>query len=189
MWVSEWRAIRTAVNTQLTRVAFVNNKFELPFSVSARQWRVFKVVGKSAVISNVPFFRVPFFQKFTILRCMLKKRGVDWIQVAQGRVQWRVLVYTIMKIWFSQEAGNVLISLATSRFQSRSLLCVGFLWLSDMKSDFSWEVPGSDLDPGMLMVSWLFWISPDLQLGEPTLFSATLPLYLLKRHSIVWMYK
>jgi hypothetical protein len=27
MWASEWRAILTAVNTQLTRVAFVNNEF------------------------------------------------------------------------------------------------------------------------------------------------------------------
>jgi hypothetical protein len=58
--------------------------FELPFSAAARQWRVFKVVGRSAVISNVPlsrmcrylecavisnvpFIRVPFFQKFTVL--------------------------------------------------------------------------------------------------------------------------
>jgi hypothetical protein len=27
---------------------------ELPFSAAARQWRVFKVVGRSAVIWNVP---------------------------------------------------------------------------------------------------------------------------------------
>jgi hypothetical protein len=40
--------------------------FELPFSAAARQWRVFEVVGRSVVISNVPFFRVPFFQKFTV---------------------------------------------------------------------------------------------------------------------------
>jgi hypothetical protein len=40
--------------------------FELPFSADARQWRLFKVVGENAVISNVPFFRVPFFQKFTV---------------------------------------------------------------------------------------------------------------------------
>jgi hypothetical protein len=39
--------------------------FELLFSAAARQWRVFKVLGRSAVISSVPFFRVPVFQKFT----------------------------------------------------------------------------------------------------------------------------
>jgi hypothetical protein len=41
--------------------------FELPFLAAMRQWRVFKVVGRSAIISNVLFFRVPFFQKFTVL--------------------------------------------------------------------------------------------------------------------------
>jgi hypothetical protein len=35
--------------------------FELPFSAAARQWRAFKAVGRSAIISNVPFF-----QKFTV---------------------------------------------------------------------------------------------------------------------------
>jgi hypothetical protein len=35
--------------------------FELPFRAAARQWQVFKVVGRSAVILNVPFF-----QKFTV---------------------------------------------------------------------------------------------------------------------------
>jgi 3-mercaptopyruvate sulfurtransferase SseA len=30
--------------------------FELPFLAAARQWWVFKVVGRSTVIKNVPFF-------------------------------------------------------------------------------------------------------------------------------------
>jgi hypothetical protein len=31
---------------------------ELPFSTAARQWQVFKVVGRSVVISNVPLSRM-----------------------------------------------------------------------------------------------------------------------------------
>jgi hypothetical protein len=50
--------------------------FELPFSAAARQWQVFNVVGRSAVISNVPFFRVAFFKKITVVRIADRYSGI-----------------------------------------------------------------------------------------------------------------
>jgi hypothetical protein len=44
--------------------------FELPLLAAARQLRVFKVVGRIAVVKNVQFFREPFFQKFTVVRSL-----------------------------------------------------------------------------------------------------------------------
>jgi hypothetical protein len=39
----------------------------LPFSAAARQWRVFKVVGRSAVISNVPLSRMCRYLECAVL--------------------------------------------------------------------------------------------------------------------------
>jgi hypothetical protein len=39
---------------------------------------------------------------------------VDWIHLAQGRVQWQALVNTVMSLWFPQMASNVLANLIIS---------------------------------------------------------------------------
>jgi hypothetical protein len=36
--------------------------------------------------------------------------GMDWIYLAQYRVQWRALVNTVMNPWFTQNVGKILIS-------------------------------------------------------------------------------
>jgi len=49
------------------------------------------------------------------------KLGLDWIQQAQNRVQWLVLVNTVVSFWVSQKAGNSLTIWATVNV-SRTLL-------------------------------------------------------------------
>jgi len=39
--------------------------------------------------------------------------GVDWIHLAQDRVQWGAVLRMEMKLWVSQNAGNFLLRLAT----------------------------------------------------------------------------
>jgi hypothetical protein len=43
--------------------------------------------------------------KSPLERCRCE--GVDWICLAQDRVQWRAAVKTVMKLWVSQKVGNL----------------------------------------------------------------------------------
>jgi hypothetical protein len=68
MWVSEWRENRTVVNTQLTRVAFVNNEFWVAVFGSRASVAGFQSGGEKcrylerAVLPRAFFF----FQKFPV---------------------------------------------------------------------------------------------------------------------------
>jgi hypothetical protein len=48
--------------------------------------------------------------------------GVDWIDLAQDRDRWRALVYTVMNLWVSYNAGNFLSSSGHFSFSGRTLL-------------------------------------------------------------------
>jgi hypothetical protein len=47
--------------------------------------------------------------------------GMDWIDLAQDRDQWRALVKTVMNLRVPQNAGKFLSSCATSGFSRMSL--------------------------------------------------------------------
>jgi hypothetical protein len=47
------------------------------------------------------------------IRMDLRKKGIDglnWIQLAQDRVQWQACVNTVMNLWFHKKAGYFLTS-------------------------------------------------------------------------------
>jgi hypothetical protein len=48
----------------------------------------------------------------TVSRTPLRKlkwaEGVDWIHLAQDRVQWQVVVNTAMDLWIPQNTGNLI---------------------------------------------------------------------------------
>jgi hypothetical protein len=45
-------------------------------------------------------------------------RGVDWIPVAQDRILWRDLLYTVMKLWvFKVGGGDIFTSCAYICYQ------------------------------------------------------------------------
>jgi hypothetical protein len=47
---------------------------------------------------------------------------MDWIDLAEDRDQWRVLVNTVMNLWFPKNAGKFLSSCTIGSF-SRTQLC------------------------------------------------------------------
>jgi hypothetical protein len=47
-------------------------------------------------------------KNINILKRMLNKDGVDWIQLAQDRAQKRTLANTVINTGISQKAGNLL---------------------------------------------------------------------------------
>jgi hypothetical protein len=48
--------------------------------------------------------------------------GVDWIQLAQNRGQWRAVVNTVMKLQVPCKVGNFLTSCVTISFSRKTLL-------------------------------------------------------------------
>jgi hypothetical protein len=48
--------------------------------------------------------------------------GVNWIDLAQDRDQWRALVNTVMNLQVSQNAGNFLSGLTIGSFSRRAQL-------------------------------------------------------------------
>jgi hypothetical protein len=48
--------------------------------------------------------------------------GVDWIELAQGRDQWRALVNTVMKLRVPKNAGNLLNGCTIGSFSGRAQL-------------------------------------------------------------------
>ena len=59
-----------------------------------------------------------------ILRWIFRKwdEGMDWIELAQGRNRWRVLLNAVMNLRVTLNAGNSLISWEPVSFSRRSLL-------------------------------------------------------------------
>jgi hypothetical protein len=52
----------------------------------------------------------------------MRQEGVDWINLAQDRDQWRALVKTVMNLQFPWRADNLLTSWAYVSFSRRALL-------------------------------------------------------------------
>jgi hypothetical protein len=48
--------------------------------------------------------------------------GMDWIELAQDRDQWRAFVKTVMNLWAPQNAGKFLSSCTTGAFSRRAQL-------------------------------------------------------------------
>jgi hypothetical protein len=48
--------------------------------------------------------------------------GMDWIDLAQDRDQWRALVNTVMNLWVLQNVSKFLSSCATGSFSRRAQL-------------------------------------------------------------------
>jgi len=49
------------------------------------------------------------------------RRNVDWIDLAEGRNNWRTLLNTVMNLWFPYDAESFLTSWETSSFSRRTL--------------------------------------------------------------------
>jgi len=47
--------------------------------------------------------------------------GVDWMHMAQDRVQWRAVVNTVMNLWVPLKSGNFLTSRVNLSFSRRTL--------------------------------------------------------------------
>jgi hypothetical protein len=54
--------------------------------------------------------------------------GMDWIDLAQDRVQWRALVNTVMNLCFSKNAGKFLSGCTIGSFSGRAQLCKQVLY-------------------------------------------------------------
>jgi hypothetical protein len=85
--------------------------------------------------------------------------GVDWINLAQDRDQWRALVNTVMKLRVSWKVGKFLNSWATGGFSRRSLF--PGLWSKRRTDDWSvFEILGShDRSMQIIVFSHVIWCS------------------------------
>jgi hypothetical protein len=65
---------------------------------------------------------------------------MDWIDLAQGRGQWRAPVNTVMNLWVPQDVGNFLSSCMTGSFSRMAQLHE----ISYLASKTTYDVKRSD---------------------------------------------
>ena len=55
---------------------------------------------------------------------------MDWIDQAQGRDRWQVLVNVVVNLWVAYNLENFLTSLGTVSFQGRTLFhAISWFWI------------------------------------------------------------
>jgi hypothetical protein len=69
-----------------------------------------------------PYYKSQSFVIEIAILYLLEKSGVDWIDLAQDRDQWKVLVNTVMILRVSKKAGTFLSSCTMGGFSRRAQL-------------------------------------------------------------------